>query len=172
MWSLQTAFLRTYVFFSSSTSFARVYILFFCLFALLMISSGQPQLLWRLWRISAAPVTTTGHVTRLDCSNHGHIDYSFTVDGLSYNVQDTFIHGVANCPALKGGQAIAIYYEKSIPGNSYALYPSDTSGNQARNEFITALSFFGASLLLLPLFLGWLWTIVARWTSRFDGKPW
>src|SRR5262249_48223487 len=140
-------------------------ILFFCLLAVLMFSSGQAQLLWRLWRISAAPVATIGFVTRLDCPNHGHIEYSFTVDGLPYNVRDTSVDGV-NCPALKSGQSVAIYYEKGAPGNSYALYPSDTSGNRARNAFITGLSFFGALLLLGPLFLGWLWTVVARWTAK------
>ena len=165
MWSLRAAFLRTYVFFSSSNSFARVYILFFCLLVVLMISSGQAQLLWRLWRISAAPAATTGHVTRLDCPNHGHIDYSFTVNGLAYDVRDTFIDGV-NCAVLKSGQSIAIYFEKGDPGNSYALYPNDTSGNRARNAFITGLSFFGAVLLLGPLFLGWLWTVAARWTAK------
>jgi hypothetical protein len=164
MWSLQTAVLRTNVLFWAANSFARSYILFFCLFAALMIASGQPQFFWRLWRISAAPVATTGHVTRLDCPNHGNVDYSFTVDGLAYDVRNALVDG-ANCPALKIGQSVAIYYEKGTPGNSYALYPSDTSGNRAGNAFITGLSIFGALLLLGPLFLGGLWTFLARWTA-------
>jgi hypothetical protein len=162
---LQTALLRIYDFFSTSSSFARVYILFFCLIVLLMISSGQMQLLWRLCRISADPVATTGHVTRLDCSNHGHVDYAFEADGASRGGENRFVDGI-NCPDIRIGQPIAVYYERGTPANNYALYPNDTSGNRASSALMTALTFTGSFLLLGPAFLGWLWTVVTRWTPK------
>jgi hypothetical protein len=60
----------------------RAYLFFFGLIIVLTLLSGMQQLLWRQWRISAAPVSTIGLVTALDCPNHGQVDYSFATPEL------------------------------------------------------------------------------------------
>jgi hypothetical protein len=137
------------------------YLGFFCLIAMLIVASGQAQLFWHLWQISADPVSTTGHVTRLDCSNHGHVDYSFEVDGALHGAGNHFIDGI-NCREVRIGQPVAIYYAKGAPENNYALYPVEAAGNRTRTAFFTGLAFFGAVLLLGPVFLVWLWNLVLR----------
>jgi len=44
-----------------------VYIAFFSLIAVLLVVSGQAQILWRLGWISVGPVATTGRVIGLHC---------------------------------------------------------------------------------------------------------
>ena len=131
----------------------------------LMVVFGPARPLWRLWWISADPVATNGRVVRLDCSNHGHVDYSFEIDGVAYAAGNHFIDGI-NCPDVKVGQPVAVYYEKGAPENNYALYPAETVGNRARTAFFTGVAFFGAFVFLGPLFLAWLWTFVSRLTGR------
>ena len=72
----------------------RTHSFFFGLIIVLAVLSGMPQLLWRLWRISAAPVSTIGLVTALDCPNHGHVDYSFAIDRHSYGARQFFVDGI------------------------------------------------------------------------------
>jgi Protein of unknown function (DUF3592) len=130
----------------------------------LMTIFGPAQPLWRLWQISADPVSTQGHIVRLDCHNHGHVEYSFDAEGVSRNGRNPFVDGI-NCPDAKVGQAVAVYYEKSAPENNYALYPAGTSGNRARTALITGVAFFGAFILIGPLFLAWLWRLFSRLTG-------
>src|SRR5215469_5245623 len=86
-------------------SFRTVYVGFF-LTAAIAIGFSQGPMFWRLWRISADPVSTNGHVVQLDCPNHGHVDYSFEINGVSYRAGNPFIDGI-NCAEVKMGQAIA-----------------------------------------------------------------
>src|SRR5262249_55961822 len=109
----------------------RAYLGFFCLIAALMVLSGQAQILWRLWRISAAAVSATGQVTLLDCPNHGHVDYSFDVSGVSHSGRNHFVDGI-NCPDIRIGQRVAVYYEAGAPENNFALYPPEAAGNRPR----------------------------------------
>jgi hypothetical protein len=141
-----------------------VYFPFFIVIALMTIF-GPAQPLWRLWQIGADPVSTLGRVVRLDCPNHGHIDYAFEIDGVAHSGRDHFVDGI-NCPDAKVGQAIAVYYEKGAPENNYALYPAETTGNRARTAFFTGVAFFGVLILLGPLFLAWLWTLFSRLAGR------
>jgi hypothetical protein len=160
MWTLP---LRVYVFFSCMSRFKRAYVGFVCLFVVGMIASGQAQLFWRLWRIGAAPAETTGEVVGVDCPNHGHIFYSLKVDGSTYDGRNGFVDGI-NCPDVKIGQRVGIYYEAGAPANNYALYPPEAAGNPPTRIFVTRLLAFSSFILLGPLFLAWLWTVVARWT--------
>lgn len=137
-----------------------LYLPFFIVVALMTIF-GPAQPLWRLWEINADPASAKGRVVRLNCHDHGHVEYSFDADGVSYNGRNHFIDGI-NCPDAKVGQTIAVYYEKGAPENNYALYPAETSGNQARTAFITGVAFFGAFILIGPLFLAWVWTLFSR----------
>jgi hypothetical protein len=146
-------------------SIRALYFPIFIIIALMTIL-GPAQPLWRLWQISADPVSTKGRIVHLDCQNHGHVEYSFDADGVSHNGRNHFIDGI-NCPDAKVGQAIAVYFEKGAPENNYALYPADTSSNQTRTAFITGAALFGAFILLGPLFLAWLWTLF----SRLRGSP-
>jgi hypothetical protein len=147
------------------SDFKSVYLGFLCVIALLLVSSGQAQLFWHLWQISADPVSTSGRVTRLDCANHGHVEYSFDIGGVSYRPGSRFIDGI-NCRDIKIGQPVAVYYAKSAPENNYALYPAETSGNRARTAFFTGMAFFGAVVLLGPLFLAWLWAFFLRLKNK------
>jgi hypothetical protein len=134
-----------------------VHIAFLCLFAVLLVVSGQARMLWRLGRISADPVATTGRVTGLHCHDHGRADYSFEIGGVAYDGRNNFVDGI-NCADARIGQPVGIYYENGAPDNNYALYPADTSGNRARTAFFTGLAFFGTFISLGPLLLARLWT--------------
>ena len=140
------------------------YFPFFIVIALMTIF-GPAQPLWRLWKISADPVSTSGHIVRLDCPNHGHIDYAFEIDGVPRNGRDHFVDGI-NCPDAKIGQAVAVYYEKGAPENNYALYPAEGEGNRAKAAFFAGAALFGALIFLGPLFLAWLWTLFSRPSGR------
>jgi hypothetical protein len=94
----------------------RTHSFFFGLIIVLAVLSGMPQL---LWRISAAPVSTIGLVSALDCPNHGHVDYSFAVDRHSYGARQFFVDGI-DCRSFKIGQRIAIVYERAAPENNFA----------------------------------------------------
>jgi hypothetical protein len=144
-------------------SFRTVYVAFF-LAALLSIGVSQGPRFWRLWRISADPVPTSGRVVSLDCPNHGHVDYTFEIDGVSYAASDRFVDGI-NCADVKIGQTVAVYYEKGAPRNNYGLYPAEIAGNRATTALVTGLVFFGGFILLGPFFLAWLWTAVSRLTE-------
>jgi hypothetical protein len=142
-----------------------VYIAFLCLFAVLLVVSGQAQMLWRLGWISADPVATTGRVIGLDCPNHGLVDYAFEIDGVSYDASNHFVDGI-DCPNAKIGQPVAVYYERGALDNNYALYPAQTAGNRARNAFFVGAPFYCAFVFLGPLFLTWLWTVFSRLAAR------
>ena len=73
-----------------------------CIIAVLLVASGHAQLLWRLWRISADPVSTIGR----DCPNHGSVDHSFAIDGVSYSARNEMIDRI-NCPNVKIGHPVA-----------------------------------------------------------------
>ena len=141
-----------------------VYLVFFAQCVALLFSSGEPQLLWRLWFISAAPVSTTGVVTVVDCQNH-RVDYAFTVDGFPQNAPRANIGGLG-CKDLRVGQRIAVYFERGEPENNYALRLSDTAGHPIRNEFFIGLSVICVFVLLAPLFLSALWFASLRWKAR------
>jgi hypothetical protein len=141
-------------------TFRNVYLALFLAFAF-GITISQGPLLVRLWQISADPVSTIGHVTVLYCPDHGHVDYSFTVDGASYSAGHYLVDGI-DCPNLKLGQRIAVYYERGAPENNYGFYPADTTGNRARSAFWIGLIFLSVSVVMGPLFLTWMWTVVSR----------
>jgi hypothetical protein len=145
-------------------SFRSVYLAFF-LAALVSTGFGQGPRFWRLWRISADPVSTSGHVVSLDCPNHGHVDYTFEIDGVSHAASDRFVDGI-NCSEMKVGQLVAVYYEKGTPRNNYGLYPAEIVGNRAMSALITGLIFFGGFILLGPLFLAGVWAAFSRLTER------
>jgi hypothetical protein len=71
---------------------------------------------------------------------------------------------------IAGAPPILVYYEKGTPENNYALYPAETAGNRARTAFLTSLAFFGAFILLGPLFLAWLWTLFSGWQEGFADR--
>jgi len=139
-----------------------VYIAFFSLIAVLLVVSGQAQILWRLGWISVDPVATTGRVIGLHCQDHGRVDYSFEIDGVAYDARNNFVDGI-NCADARIGQPVAVYYEKGAPDNNYGLSPAETAGNRARTAFFTTLAFFCALIFLGPLFLASLWTLFSGW---------
>lgn len=141
------------------------YFFFVGLTALMTLFAGEPQLLWRLWRISAAPVSTIGFVAALDCPNHGRVDYSFAVDRNTYRGRQPFVQD-SECRALKIGQRIGIDYEREMPENNYAFRATEAEGNRARNAFLTGLVFVSASILLGPLFVAMIWGVASRWALR------
>jgi hypothetical protein len=146
-------------------SFRTIYVAFF-LAAVVGVGFSQGPRFWRLWRISANPVSTSGRVVHLDCPNHGRIDYSFEINGVAYRASSPFIDGI-NCSDVKIGQPVAVYYEKGAPQNNYGLYPAATAGNRATSALVTGLAFFGGFILLGPLFLAGVWTAFSRPT---DGR--
>jgi hypothetical protein len=148
-----------------TSNFRTAYFAFLIVAVLGMVFS-QGSVLWALWRISADPVATVGHVIRVYCPDHGHIEYSFEIGDTSHSGRNRFIDGI-NCPDIKVGQPIAVYYENGAPANNYGLYPAEMTGNRARTAFFTGVAFFGAFILLGPLFLASLWTFA----SRLTGKP-
>jgi hypothetical protein len=129
----------------------RICSFFVGLIMVLAVLSGMLQLLWRQWRISAAPVSTIGLVTALDCPNHGHVDYSFAVDRHSDGARQFFVDGI-DCRSLKIGQRIAIVYERAARENNFALYPIEGESNRARSAFLTGLAFISVLIFMLPLF--------------------
>jgi hypothetical protein len=125
------------------------------------------SILWRLWHIAQIPVTATGVVTHLDCSNHGHVDYSFRVDGTPIEGRPHFVDGIA-CQQLRTGQPIAIYYERAAPENNYALVAGPENGNRAMTAFWTASAILAALAFLGPMFLVLVWTVFSRVAARFQ----
>ena len=59
-----------------------LYLPFFIVVALMTIF-GPAQPLWRLWEINADPASAKGRVVRLNCHDHGHVEYSFEAEGVS-----------------------------------------------------------------------------------------
>jgi hypothetical protein len=137
-----------------------LYFPFFLVIALMTIF-GPAQPLWRLWQIGADPVSTRGQIVRLDCPDHGHVEYSFEAEGVSHHGREHFVDGI-NCTDAKAGQPVAVYYAKGAPENNYALYPAETTGNRARTAFFVGAAFFGTFILLGPLLLAGLWTLFSR----------
>jgi hypothetical protein len=147
------------------TSNFRTAYLTFLLVAVLGIVFSQGPVLWALWRISADPVAALGHIVRVYCPDHGHVEYSFEIGGISHTGRNRFIDGI-NCPDLRVGQPVAVYYENGAPENNYGLYPAEMTGNRARTAFFTGVAFLSAFILLGPFFLAGLWTLASRLTAK------
>jgi len=152
-----------------SSGFRNAYTGFF-IAALLGVAVSAGPMLWRLWRISVDPVSTRGRVVRLDCRNHGHLDYSFDIDGVPHSGSNHSIDGIS-CPEVRIGQPVAVYYEKGAPENNYGLYPAETAGNRASTAFFTCVAFMCVFIFIGPLFLGGVWIVVSRLAGKFDSKP-
>ena len=119
-----------------------------------------PQLLWNLWSIARDPAETSGTVTRLDCRNHGHVEYVMeigtrTIEGRRHNVAG------ADCRLVKVGQRIAVSYERGMPENNYA-FVSRTDGNRAKNEFYFGLIMWASFVVIGPLFIVVIWSIFSK----------
>jgi hypothetical protein len=153
----------------STTPKRQVYLAFLCLTAGLAIVSGQVQQLWRLDQIARDPATAAGVVTALDCPNHGDVDYVFRIDGASVAGREHFVDGVA-CPHLRTGLPIAVYYQRMLPANNYALAAGEDGGNRAMTAFATGAAFLGAFVFIGPLFLVLVWSLFTRVAARLQGS--
>jgi hypothetical protein len=134
------------------------------LLATLFVVSGIAKAVWYEGRIGADPVLAKGRVITLDCNNHGFVDYSFEIGGVTHYARSPYGNGIP-CQTVKIGQPVAVYYEKGAPENNYGVYPPDTPGNPARAAFFENLVGFGAFIFLGPFFLGWLWIQAERLTG-------
>ena len=101
-------------------SFATRYGVAFLLNAVLMTWIGAPQGVWSIWGIQNDAGTAIGEISILDCKNHGHLTYSFVVNGVKYAGDTTTFQG--SCLDLKQGQAVKIYYENRNPVVNIAVY--------------------------------------------------
>jgi hypothetical protein len=151
----------------AAASKKRVYLAFMCMCVVMTTLSGQPQLLWRLWRIAHDQMTATGVVTRLECLNHGHVDYSFRVESTPIEGRQHFVDGIS-CKELRTGQRIAVIYERATPENNYALTMLADSGNRAMTAFWTGFAFVSASAFLGPMFLVLVWTVFSKAAARIN----
>jgi hypothetical protein len=147
----------------ASASKRQLYLQFLYLIVALMLVAGLPQRQWRLWRIAQDPATATGVVTRLDCPNHGHVDFVFRLESASFDGREQSVGGIA-CRQLFTGQRIAVHYQRAQPANNYARVESEDGGNPVMTEFYTGVLFLGMATLVGPLFLVMLFSL-ARWLA-------
>jgi hypothetical protein len=155
---------RAVMFVAGPNSFWRVYAMFVCVVVAMMALSGIPQMFWHLRSIAAAPVPASGKVDRVDCPNHGHVYFSFQADGVSYGGTNPLIEGI-NCPDVKVGSPLAIYYERGAPQNNYAFYPPEADVSRVQQLLMIGSLFILLFVVLGPLFLAWIWTVFTRWTG-------
>jgi hypothetical protein len=147
----------------------RVYLAFVGLCLVLSSIPGGPQipqLLWNLWSIARDPAETSGTVMRLDCRNHGHVEYvveigASTIEGRQQNVAG------ADCRLLKVGQRIAVSYQRGMPENNYA-FSSRADGNPAEKEFYLGLIMWTSFVVIGPLFVVVLWSIFSKVTTALN----
>ncbi len=117
--------------------------------SLILVWIGAPQQMWRTWRISLNPATTSGYITKVDCPDHGFLSFSFPIGGVSYVGATPDFHG--RCQDATVGQRVHIYFARSAPAIHYATFddgrgvaPSDV----LRGQLIAASILF---CLVLPL---------------------
>ena len=74
------------------------------------------------WReLLADHVTTTGHISRLDCGEHAGMSYVFTAGARSYGA-DAPADGF-DCRTARVGDPVLVYYAPSAPEISTLLTP-------------------------------------------------
>ena len=109
-------------------------------FYLAPCANFRSQLSWRTWRISKNTGTTIGAISKLDCSNHGYLSYSFQVDGRAYFSGSPNFQG--SCRDLRNGQRVRVHYDKDLPATNLATFDdwrgSDLS-SMLRAHIIVAL---------------------------------
>lgn len=147
----------------SAASKLRVYLAFVGLCLVLTSMPGGPQipwLLWDLWSIARNPAEASGSVVRLDCPNHGRVEYAVDNGTTKIKGQQHKVAG-ADCRSLKVGQPITVVYDRSLPERNYA-FASKSDGNPAEHEFYLGLTMWMSFVLLGPLLLVALWRIFSK----------
>lgn len=141
----------------------RVYLAFVGLFVVVSSMPGGPQfpqLLWNLWSIARDPAETSGTVMRLDCHNHGRVEYVVEIGTRTIEGRQHTVSG-ADCRLLKVGQRIAVSYERGVPENNYA-FVSRTDSNPAVNELYLGLIMWTSFVVIGPLLIVVIWSIFSK----------
>ncbi len=104
------------------------------------------------WReLVADHVTTTGHISRLDCGEHAGMSYVFTAGARSYGA-DVAADGF-DCRAARVGDPVLVYYAPQAPEIS-TLLPPDQAYDRAHGHAPPAagwLALVGAAAVALSL---------------------
>jgi len=80
------------------------------------------------WReLVADHVTTTGHVSRVDCDD---VRYAFQAGARTYAAQDS--DGVLDCRSARIGDPVLVYYAPQDPDRSTLLPPAEASARARR----------------------------------------
>jgi hypothetical protein len=140
---------------------------FYLVFALICatMSASMAPGLWRLWRISEAPVAALGFVTGLDCPNHGRVDYTFEVAGATLSGASGYVEG-ADCRSLRVGQRVNVSYERGAPKNNYAFSFDDQRDSRARSAFFASFGSMAWFVFVGPLVLVFLFRLFLRISRR------
>lgn len=95
---------------SSALTIVGVWIGLAAIFASITGSINMPHLI----KLRAHYGETTAVITRKNCDQHQYAEYSFQVDGQTYQSGDT----IEGCDALFIGQIIPLYFDTQNPTNN------------------------------------------------------
>ncbi len=83
------------------------------------------------WRdLVADHVTTTGHVSHVDCADRDGVRVTFEAGSRNYDMQS--VDGVLDCATARVGDPVLVYYAPQDPATSTLLPPAEAYGRARR----------------------------------------
>ena len=112
------------------------------------------------WReLVADHVTTTGHVSRVDCIDGDDVRYAFHASARTYAAQDQ--DGVLDCRTARIGDPVLVYYAPQDPARNTLLPPAEARARALRWTLAgdAWLALVGAAAVALSL-------VAKLWVAR------
>jgi hypothetical protein len=147
---------------------SRLYVVFLAVCALMTASTSGPDM-WRLWHVAQAPGATVGVVTGLDCQNHGRVDYTLEVAGVTYPGAAHHVDD-APCQDLRVGERVNVSFELAAPENNFAFAGGSMGGKRAAHEFRKGLIMMIGFVFLGPLWLVLVAKVFLRVSERLSPR--